>query len=91
MINKEHEIAHAILTYLIQHEEAQDTLEGIAHWWLLQQAIEQHIPLVRKALAELVEQELILMHERRGTQARYGINPQKRNEIAELLEDKLNT
>lgn len=90
MTNKEHEIAYAILAYLSKNEDAQDTLEGIAHWWLLQQSIEQHLPLVRKALAELVDQELVLRHERRGTQPRYGINPQKRKEIARLLDDILN-
>lgn len=88
MNNKEHEIAHAILRYLNQHADAQDTLEGIAHWWLLHQVIEQHLPLVKQALADLVRQDLVLMHERRGTEARYGINPQKRDEISRLLKER---
>ena len=85
---EEQAIAYEILSYLNKHKEAQDTLEGIAQWWLLQQTIEQHLLRVKKALNILVEKNLILIHEGKGTGTRYGINPQKSKEISELLDGK---
>lgn len=88
MADEVRDIAYDILSYLNKHKEAQDTLEGIAHWWLLQQAIERHLLNVKKALAILVEQNLVLVHEGESTGTRYGINPQKSEEISKLLEGK---
>lgn len=87
MADQEHEIAREILSYLNDNKEAQSTLKAIADWWLLQQTIERQLLLVKKALSILAEQNLILVHEGQGTQPRYGINPQKSEEISELLED----
>lgn len=88
MADEARDIAYDILSYLNKHKEAQDTLEGIAHWWLLEQTIEQHLLNVKKALAMLVEQKLVLIYEGESTGTRYGINPQKSEEISKALEDK---
>ena len=89
MADEEREIAYEILSYLNNNKEAQSTLGAIAHWWLLEQAIERHLPLVKRALAMLVEQNLILVREGKGTQPRYVINSEKSREISKLLEDNL--
>lgn len=87
MADQEHEIAREILFYLNNNKEAQSTLKAIADWWLLQQTIERHLLLVKKAVEILVEKELILVHDGTGTQTRYGINLEKSEEISKLLKD----
>lgn len=48
-------IAHEILAYLVEHPEAQDTLEGIVQWWLLERKIKYQEILVKEALTKLVQ------------------------------------
>jgi len=53
-------LATEILAYLVRHPAAQDTVEGIAEWWLLEQEIVHAIADVKLALAELESRELVL-------------------------------
>lgn len=80
--------AQEILAYLIKHPRAQDTLEGIVQWWLLEQEIQYWIAKAQAALAELVARGLAL--ERRGAdgQTRYRINRRRIKEIRALLGQK---
>jgi hypothetical protein len=78
-------IAYEILAYLAAHPEAQDTVEGIVQWWLLEQHIQRQTVHVKAALAQLVAEGLVL--ERKGKDARvhYRVNQHKLDEIAVLL------
>jgi hypothetical protein len=78
-------IASDILAYLVEHPQAQDTLEGIVQWWLVEQRIKQVISEVKSALEELVRQGLVLEHEGADRQARYSINLEKRAQIRARL------
>jgi Tfp pilus assembly ATPase PilU len=78
--------AHEILAYLAEHEDAQDTLEGIVEWWLLEQRIRSRTAEVEKALDNLIAQRLILARQGRDARTHYGINPQKDREIRGLLD-----
>lgn len=78
-------IASDILAYLVEHPQAQDTLEGIAQWWLMEQRIKQVISEVKSAIEELVREGLVLEHEGADGQARYGINLEKRTQIRARL------
>jgi len=82
------QIGYDILAYLCDHPEAQDTLEGIVEWWLLEQKIKRRTAEVRAVLAELVARGLVL--ERCGGDSRiqYRINPDKYEEIRALLEER---
>lgn len=82
------EIASDVLGYLIDNPEAQDTLEGIAEWWLLERKIESRTAKVKEALAELVAEGLILEREGSDSRLRYLINANKKEEIRTLLERK---
>lgn len=42
-----------ILQYLQSHQQAGDTLEGIARWWLLRQQINESVVLVKQTLEHL--------------------------------------
>jgi hypothetical protein len=78
-------VAREILAYLAEHPDAQDTVEGIVEWWLLEQKIKHHTAQVQEALAELVTKGLVLKHEGRDTRIHYRMNRYKAEEIRALL------
>ena len=68
------------------HRDAQDTVEGIAEWWLLEQRIRHVITQVKQALVELVAQGMVLERAGRDGRVRYRLNPRKRNKAAQYLQ-----
>lgn len=78
-------VAQDILTYLLAHSEAEDTIEGIVDWWLLEEKIKHRTKEVQAVLDELVAQTLITTRESKDSRIRYGINKGKMDEIRELL------
>lgn len=50
-------IAAEITRYLHQHQFAADTLEGICHWWISRQRIEEDKKRVQAALEYLVARQ----------------------------------
>ena len=48
--------APEILDYLAIHPDAQDTLDGILHWWVLDSCVKKWAPKVPETVAKLVEQ-----------------------------------
>jgi hypothetical protein len=48
--------APEILDYLARQPGAQDTIEGILHWWVLDAYIQKCTPKIVKTVAQLVEQ-----------------------------------
>ena len=81
-------IAQAILAYLAENPDAQDTLAGIAEWWLLEQQIKTQTAMVKEVLAELVSGELLLERKSPDSQVHYRINSGKLKEIKAMLEQK---
>ena len=79
------EIAYEILAYLAEHPEAQDTLDGIVQWWLLEQKIKHQTNIVKEAVAELVDKGLLLEYKSRDSQVHYRTNQSKSDEIKKLL------
>jgi hypothetical protein len=80
------EIAREILAYLVDHPEAQDTLEGILRWWLPEQEMKFQTNRVKEALSELVKEGLVLIkHESSDSRVHYGINKSKYNEIQAFI------
>ena len=80
------EIGYRILNYVVENPNAQDTLEGIVEWWLLDRLTVSNVTKVKEALANLVAAHLVL--ERKGKESRtyYKINSHKLKEISERLE-----
>jgi hypothetical protein len=48
--------APEILDYLARHPDAQDTIDGILHWWVLDAYIRKWTPKIAETVAQLVEQ-----------------------------------
>jgi len=79
-------MAHEILAYLFENPDAQDTLEGIMEWWLLEQKIKRQTAKVKEALAELVAKGLVVERQGKDARTHYRINRRKLREIRALLE-----
>jgi Fe2+ or Zn2+ uptake regulation protein len=71
-------VEQAILEYLRKHPDAQDTLDGIAEWWLPEENVKTRTATVEEALSQLVAKGLVSA--RRGTDAKihYRIEGQSR-------------
>jgi hypothetical protein len=52
-------LGNEILDYLSKHPEAEDSLEGIVEWWLVEQGITRPATEVRAALDQLVARKQI--------------------------------
>ncbi|MCI0591574.1 MAG: hypothetical protein L0Y67_08285 [Gammaproteobacteria bacterium] len=52
-------ISQAILDYLAECPQAMDTLEGIAEWWVMRQAIRVEIQAVAQTVDLMIEQGLL--------------------------------
>lgn len=53
-------IANEITRYLQQHQFAADTLEGICHWWITRQRIEEDQKRVLAALEYLIQHDQLI-------------------------------
>ena len=78
-------VALAILDYLWNNQQAQDTLQGIAQWWLPQQRIETSRTTLKEVLAELVSRGFILESKGKDAQTHYRVNHRKLRQIAATL------
>jgi Fe2+ or Zn2+ uptake regulation protein len=81
---KKSQIGKEILTYLVEHPDAHDTVEGIVEWWLMERQIKFQTVRVKEALSELVAKELILKHNGTDAHTHYRINQRKYEEIKKL-------
>jgi hypothetical protein len=81
------EIARKILTYLADHPDAQDTLDGIVQWWFPEQEIKYEVKILKEIISELVEKEILLAHKSTNARVHYRINRKKYEEIQALLKE----
>lgn len=83
IISNKEKICNEILAYLVDHPSAQDTLEGILNWWLLERAIKFQKVQVKKALNELIDKGFIIERKSGSSEAHYRLNHRKMKEINE--------
>ena len=86
-ITDESQILREVLSYLSEHQDAEDTLEGIVEWWLLEQRIRRQTATVKEVIAELTRRRLVLKRRGRDDRVRYRLNRRKSKEVAALLEE----
>lgn len=82
------EIARAIVEYLRKNPHAQDTLAGIAEWWLPQQRIRTSKAKLNEVLEDMVTRGLILQSKGKDLQIHYRINDRKLEELEEISRRK---
>ncbi len=82
----ETDIARDVLAYLSEHPLAQDTLEGVVEWWLLQQHVQRWTPRVEAVLAQLVSEGLLLEHKDHDKRSHYQLNQSNLEAIREFLD-----
>lgn len=78
-------ITHDVLAYLAEHRDAQDTVEGIVEWWLIEQKVKRQTAIVRQVLSELVKKKYLLESKGMDARVRYRINRRKEREIIQFL------
>jgi Fe2+ or Zn2+ uptake regulation protein len=74
---KEMELARAILEYLAEHPDAQDTAEGIASFWVMRQEVKEEVEGVLRVLNELTESGQ-LERVQRGDRVLYRLKKESR-------------
>lgn len=73
-VENEDAVGRKILDYLKHNPSAEDTLEGIAQWWLLEQQIRIETARVQAALKRLVERNLLIVRRGADGRTRYRLN-----------------
>ncbi len=81
-------IARDVLTYLSEHPDARDTIDGIIRWWIPEQKIKTHITTLKNVINELVAKNLILESHGHDSRIHYRINRQKIKEIESFVQNK---
>ena len=74
----------AITSYLADHPNANDTLEGVTQWWMLVKGATWSRSEIQRAIARGMEQGLILETHGGDGQVRYSLMPGKLGEIRKL-------
>ncbi len=90
-VNEEElQVAYEILRYLIDNPNAQDTVEGIAQWWLKDGTLQRRSIAVGEALSSLVATDLVLARVGNDKRTRYKHNDRRRAKIISLLNSRDN-
>lgn len=74
-----------VLAYIVRHPQAQDTVEGIAEWWLLEQQIRRAVSEVEAALSQLVAEGFLVARQGGDGRTYYGMNRAKERDIRRYL------
>ena len=67
--------APEILDYLARHPDAQDTIDGILHWWVLDACIRKWEAKIAETVALLVEEGFLEMKSSDDGHVIYRISP----------------
>lgn len=75
------EITNEIMTYLANHPNAADTLDGVAKWWLLDRSDKLQLGQVKQALDELVAKGLVAAQKGGDSKIVYRVNRSRLEDI----------
>ncbi len=86
---REPDTVRDILSYLLRHPEAADTLDGIARWWLQRECVDYSVEEVAKALHFLVRLGFIVEKRSTAKRAFFQIDPTKQSEIMAFIKEEV--
>jgi hypothetical protein len=67
--------APEILDYLARHPHAEDTIDGILHWWVLDACVRKWAPKIAETVARLVEQGFLEQKRSADGNVFYRVSP----------------
>jgi hypothetical protein len=67
--------APEILDYLARQPDAQDTIDGILHWWVLDAYIRNWAPKIAKTVEQLVERGFLEKKQSSDGKVFYHVSP----------------
>ena len=73
--------APEILDYLARHPDAQDTIDGILQWWVLDACIRKWTPKIAETISLLVEKGFLEMKPSDDGRFLYRISPEYRRTL----------
>jgi uncharacterized membrane protein YidH (DUF202 family) len=79
------EMAKEVLRYFVHNPHAADSLEGVARWRLLEEAVRRHVEGTQLALTWLVAQGFLREVSSPGIGPIFSLNPEKRGEAERFL------
>ena len=78
-------LKNLILSYLVRHPKAQDTVDGIVQWWVLEQQIFTATKDVEEVLTALVGDGYITKVKGYDSRDCYKVNEARLQDISRLL------
>jgi hypothetical protein len=72
------QLARDILSYFVRNPQAADTLEGVARWRLLEEAVYRSVEDTSRALSWLVSQGFLVEISVAGPNRLFSLDPEKR-------------
>jgi len=78
-------MAREILRYFLQNPHAADSLEGVARWRLLEEAVQRRVQGTHQALGWLVRHGFLREVTTAGTGAIFSLNPDRQSEAERFL------
>jgi hypothetical protein len=75
------------LSYFVRNPQAVDSLEGVARWRLLDEAVHFRVSATHEALLWLVERGLLRQSQGPGLQTVFWLDPDQKEEAERLLAD----
>ena len=76
-----------ILAYFLRNPAASDSLEGIARWRLLEEAIHRKVMETKDAVEWLVKEGFLIETAHPSTGKLFRLNPERRNQAELLVEE----
>lgn len=80
------EIVKQIMSYFLRNPTATDSLEGIAHWRLLEEAIHRNVFATEEALQWLVKEGYLLEIDRPRSRRLFRLNPARQKDAESLVD-----
>jgi hypothetical protein len=80
-------IARELLAYLAEHPGAEDTLDGIVQWWLLERKLKYQVRLIIETLTGLVMDGYVVERRQPHSNPLYGINRERNREIRKIVQE----